>query len=812
MRFFRFKKKSRSEAPRKRSRRDGEPSRATVFFETSQVIRSVLFFGFTLLVLLIGFIGLSKTLPPVVTGQRAQTRVVAEFSFAYESQLARDEKIREARTKVPPVHRLSFQPYRDFFEYMGQLEESLQILELQIDGLEGKAREEAIATFSASALTEDGFGISPAQVETLLRHSTAEDRKVLFAQALEILRNLYQDGIYEQANSGFSATREDIMQFTVIDPTGQPAAVGLQPVAEATFELNQQIRALASAQTARALFGVFRTGLQSNLIYDLEATEASIREAELAVAPVFETVVEGVTILEPGTVVTERDQEKLKAYREEIIRREKEGFAFDSPLIQKFILILAVSIVAVLYIRISDIRLGRQNRRLALCITAILINLGLIRLILEIGETTLFSTQPAILAILPFVAPVALASLLVTLLIGARYAILTSIIVSLFYALMQGGTIEPLFAALVSSFVAVFFCLDVRKRSTVVKAGTLAGVCMALSAAFLGLLQEVNLLVIAQQMAFGLLAGILTGIIGVGMLPVLENIFKVTTQITLLELTDFNHPLLRRMQVEAPGSYHHSLMVANLAENAAANVGANPLVCRVGSLFHDIGKLVKPEYFTENQRGGINPHLAQNPSMSALVIKAHVKEGVQLARQHKLPRILMEIIRQHHGTSLIQYFYYEALKKRKSGSTSSPFPEAPTIKAEEVDESTYRYDGPKPKFKESAIIFFADSVEAASRSLKKVTPLAIDELLDRIFQDRLEDGQLDDCPITFKEITQIKKSFSFTLLNMLHTRIEYPKMDETPEPKVIEPSVQDAEEEDPLAETEAPRDPREGLG
>jgi putative nucleotidyltransferase with HDIG domain len=235
------------------------------------------------------------------------------------------------------------------------------------------------------------------------------------------------------------------------------------------------------------------------------------------------------------------------------------------------------------------------------------------------------------------------------------------------------------------------------------------------------------------------------------------------------------------MKIEAPGTYHHSLMVANLSENAAAAIGASPLLCRVCCLFHDIGKLVKPEYFTENQRDRSNPHDEKNPSMSALVIKAHVKEGVEMARKEKLPRVIIDVIRQHHGTTLIQYFYHQAQEKEKQSNTPLSQAEKVTDKkdreesAKKVDESTYRYDGPKPEFKESAIIFFADSVEAASRSLRKVSQPNVEELIDQIFKNRIEDGQLDKCPLTFHELNLIRKSFIYTVLNMQHARIEYPK-------------------------------------
>jgi putative nucleotidyltransferase with HDIG domain len=300
--------------------------------------------------------------------------------------------------------------------------------------------------------------------------------------------------------------------------------------------------------------------------------------------------------------------------------------------------------------------------------------------------------------------------------------------------------------------------------------------------------------------------------LSVGLLTFFEQVFKVTSEITLLELTDFNHPLLRRMQVEAPGTYHHSLMVANLAENAAAKIGASPLLCRAACLYHDIGKLIKPDYFTENQNSGINPHDEQTPSISALVIKAHIKEGIELARNHNLPRILIDVIRQHHGTSLIQYFYFLAQKK-EAVQASNPQNEhsksnGSNNEHNKVDESTYRYDGPKPDFKESAIIFFADSVEAASRSLKKVTQPAVEDLIESIFRAKIEDGQLDKCPLTFKELQQIRSSFARTLLNMLHARIEYPKANEsspdtTANPQPVE-TTQKASEIDDSTRTQQP--------
>ena len=201
-------------------------------------------------------------------------------------------------------------------------------------------------------------------------------------------------------------------------------------------------------------------------------------------------------------------------------------------------------------------------------------------------------------------------------------------------------------------------------------------------------------------------------------------------------------------------------MVASLAENVANEIKANALLCRCCALYHDIGKLIKPEYFTENQKDGENPHEHQTPSMSAVILKSHVKEGVELAKSYNLPQEIISVIQQHHGTSIMQYFYNKALRQQEANGGT-------------VDPLVFRYDGPKPQFKESAIISLADAVEAASRSLTKVSAQAVTELIESVVKERIESGQLNECSVTLKEINQLKKSFQFTLLNMLHARVSY---------------------------------------
>jgi putative nucleotidyltransferase with HDIG domain len=259
-----------------------------------------------------------------------------------------------------------------------------------------------------------------------------------------------------------------------------------------------------------------------------------------------------------------------------------------------------------------------------------------------------------------------------------------------------------------------------------------------------------------------------------GLLPVFEGVADVTTDISWIEMSDLNHPLLKRMTIEAPGTYHHSLVVATLGEAAAEAVGANATMVRVCSYFHDIGKLENPGLFIENQGGGANPHDQLTPSMSALKIISHVKDGVALGRKEKLNRHILDGIREHHGDSLVAYFHRKALDlhaKQREEVVKGLRKEEDVC---QINEEEFRYPGPRPSTRESAILSLADAVESASRTLREHTPEAIESLIERIFDARLRDGQLADAPLTLKELTRVRQSFASTLGSLLHSRVPYP--------------------------------------
>jgi putative nucleotidyltransferase with HDIG domain len=384
------------------------------------------------------------------------------------------------------------------------------------------------------------------------------------------------------------------------------------------------------------------------------------------------------------------------------------------------------------------------------------------------------------------IAPYAFAPLVLSVLLGRNHGLYASVFVSLWSSILFGKVDAPLLVCgLISGFTAVYLTLQVRRRSRLIRAGFGVGVAIWLLSLTFGLIGPIdfftpsgnNWKMIGIQSAFAIGNGILTATIVGGILPILEHLFQITTDISWLEASDLNHPLLRRMTIEAPGTYHHSLVVANLAESAAEAIGANATLCRVCSYFHDVGKLVKPDYYTENMNFERNPHDDLAPTMSALIIIAHVKEGVDLALKHGLNRRIVDIIQEHHGTSLVYYFYKRALQQQEDARTGGKIMNLREGDVPEVREETFRYSGPKPQTKESAIISLADMVESASRSLEKPTPQKIEQLVTELIGQRIADGQLVECDLTLADLNMIAERFRFTLMTMLHTRIAYPKQD-----------------------------------
>ncbi len=444
--------------------------------------------------------------------------------------------------------------------------------------------------------------------------------------------------------------------------------------------------------------------------------------------------------------------------------------------------IIAVTAIVMFQVSLQDS--CRRNSRLFLVLGGMVGHLLIIRAVMSLVETGAISEIYRF-----FFVPFALAPMLHGVLLGRAVASFTAVYVTLIGCLLvpQGEVIGYMILSLVCGMTSVLLAYQIRKRLQLLQAGIYIGAVTFTVGVALGLLSvtkwfgphamdELQLLGSGSAAAFG--TAIVTALLISGLLPLFEGTFHLTTDISWLELSDLNHRLLRQMQLEAPGTFHHSLVVASLAEAAAEKIGANAPMCRVCSYFHDVGKLKKPGYFIENQHDGAeNPHDGLTPTMSSLIIIAHVKDGIDLAVKHKLNPRIIDVIQEHHGDSLVYYFYRRAQEQKKSEMEKVDRRLENPEDLPAVEEKNFRYPGPRPSTRESGIICLADTIESASRSLKKPTPAKIRTLVEDLVRAKINDGQLDDCPLTLRELAILKTSFAGTLRSMLHSRIDYPKDD-----------------------------------
>lgn len=361
-----------------------------------------------------------------------------------------------------------------------------------------------------------------------------------------------------------------------------------------------------------------------------------------------------------------------------------------------------------------------------------------------------------------YIVPIFCFGMIMRIVLFSEAALVFSIIFGIFMSFMAENRLPVLLYVFLGNIVAAYFSGKCENRNSVLKAGVytglLMGVVVFLVDALLGTVSTSG----PVKIAFVVCSGIISSFMSLGLLPVIEHVFDYTTDIKLLELANFEHPLLGEMMVAAPGTYHHSIVVGTLCKAAAESIGAHPLLARVSSYYHDIGKLKMPHYFIENRIVNDDPHKTLTPNMSALIILSHTKEGVEMARNYKLGKKIAEMIGQHHGTSLVSYFYNRAKEQ-----------EDPRLHV--IEEKDFRYVGPKPQTKEAGILMLADAVEAASRILDDPTPKRIETHVQEIVEKIFLDGQLDDCELTLKDLHAIQKSFVNILIGIFHRRIQYPE-------------------------------------
>ena len=478
--------------------------------------------------------------------------------------------------------------------------------------------------------------------------------------------------------------------------------------------------------------------LEPNRTIDATATRIKKEQAYNDSANIV-TIEKGQRILSVGDIVT---KDKLKILEDLNLLETKSRF--DYSLAGSILIILVMlSFLLILYMNNFCKKVLYNRKDLLLLSIVILLTLFIARWVKE--YTTLLI-------------PIFLAAILVSILLNVKLALIVNLILTIAISIMTNGEIKFIFMALISGTFSIFLVSKANQRNKLTIAGLTIGLINVLVIIPLNLIYKSGWNTILQDGAIVLINGFLSTVFTIGLLPTLESTFNIITPMRLLELGNPNQPLLKRLLTEAPGTYHHSLMVGNLAEVGAEAIGGNALLARVGAYFHDIGKLKRPNFFTENQMTE-NPHDKMTPNLSALVITSHVTDGVELAKKHKIPLAIIEIILQHHGTTLVAYFFHKA-KNDKKGP--------------EVDESKFRYDGQRPKTKEAAVVMLADSVEAAVRSMSDKTEGKIEGLIRKIIKDKLDDGQFAQCELTFKDLDNIAKSFMKVFSGFFHNREEYP--------------------------------------
>lgn len=485
--------------------------------------------------------------------------------------------------------------------------------------------------------------------------------------------------------------------------------------------------------------------LEPNYVLDLDETAKERVAAMAEVQPYAVKKVEGEIVVREGEIVT--PEQKMILEKLGLLKSGMDILKILGTALMVLVIILALGI----YLYSYQHKIYTSPRKLLV--------LGML-LAVTILIAKIINPYFA-----PILIPIAGLAMLVTMLFSPQLAVVILLIASLLTSIIVGSDIQYLSVALLSGVFAVFLVSKITERKNLVQAGFLLSIVLAGLSFIVNVIDGNSFIEIFKSSGWGALSGMTSAVFAAGTLPFVEIAFNITTDTKLLELSNPNQPLLRELMMTAPGTYNHSIVIGNLAESAAEAVGANPLLTRAGGYYHDIGKIKRPFFFVENQIGDENPHDKTKPNLSYLIITAHVKDGIELAKKYKLPREIISIIREHHGTTVVTYFYHRA---QEIGDKQF------------VNEEDYRYHGDTPHSKEAALVLLADAVEAASRTVPKASPARFEQLVRKIVQNRIDDGQLDDSNLTLTDLKKIVQIFSQTLTSMYHGRVEYPTSDVVP--------------------------------
>ncbi|NMC33339.1 MAG: HDIG domain-containing protein [Veillonellaceae bacterium] len=489
---------------------------------------------------------------------------------------------------------------------------------------------------------------------------------------------------------------------------------------------------------SQILTDVIQPQLRPNFVLNQRETELRRQAALRKMEPIRITVKSGQIVVRRGDVVTE---EQVQMMMELGLHKAETGIAR----------ILGLSLYVLLIMGAMLLSLQRffpavfaDDRRL------LLVSLILL-LALAIGRVGHYYSD--------FVTPIAVGPLLTAILVNPTAAMMVSTMTALFFGIIAEQNVRVFSFVLIGSFAGIFCLAQSGRRHSLVRAGIWVALANVATVITTGLIEEIEYRQILTDSLLGAVGGVGAAILAIGLLPYLEQSFRITTSENLLNLARPNHPLLQRLLLEAPGTYYHSILVGNLAETAADQIGADPVLSRVGAYYHDVGKIQRPFFFVENQANMENPHTKLSPSLSTMIITSHIRDGLEFCREFKLPEVIADIVGQHHGTSLVSYFYKQAAEGEHG---------------ECIIEEDFRYEGPKPQTKEAALIMLADSCEAAVRAIGNPNVTRIENTVRRIINERLRDGQLNECDLTLRDLNMIGDIFIRVLCSTCHSRVEYP--------------------------------------
>lgn len=556
----------------------------------------------------------------------------------------------------------------------------------------------------------------------LLNYSSS-DIDTLRAVTRSVVYEIMHDGVREQGN-GLQRAMQEVNNSLLLS------------------SLDADLRKI-SREIAQA-------SIVPNYVFNQEETERLRQEARDNVRSI--EIREGEILAHEGEIITQELFRKLK-----LVGLLSESANLSPYFGLALFVVLIVSFLGI-YINQSDLPIQKNNTHFLMFVIIFILNVLVLKIV-SVAQVLEYSG-------IGFVAPVAFSTMLMTMLLHQRLAIFSSFMFGLIAAIILNaettGFMDFSYAIVIifSGAAGAFFLGKATRKSKILQAGFVVSAVSAVTVCAMMFLKStpVGMLELSQYLLYALLSGVLASILTIGLLPFFEAAFGILSMVKLIELSNPNQKLLRKILVEAPGTYHHSVMVANLAEAATEAVGGNGLLARVGAYYHDIGKTKRPHFFIENQMNMGNPHDKIAPQLSTKIITAHATDGANMLKAERLPKAIQDIAEQHHGTTLLKYFYHKA--KEESDC--------------DVQESDFRYPGPKAQFKEAAIVGIADSIEAAVRSLSKPSPERIENMVRNIIKDRLEDGQFNECDLTLKELDTIAKVICETLQGIFHSRIEYP--------------------------------------